>query len=212
MRVKICGITSPADARMADEAGADAIGMIFVGWSKRAVDPARARAIAAAVRPFVTRVGVFADAPLAEVERTVETVGLDAVQLHGDESDTYAAELAERVPVPVVKAVRFAADLDRARLERFPAQAILLDAPRPGSGEAFSWRDAQHLAGMPRLILAGGLTPENVADGIAALAPYAVDVASGVERAPGVKDPERVRRFVDEARMSKRGEHRGVAG
>ena len=200
MFVKICGITSPEDASVAEEAGADAIGMIFVAGSKREVDLERGARIAAAVGPFVTKVGVFRDAPVEDVRRAVRRLRLDAVQLHGGEEPDVVAEL--RPDVHVIKALAFRKDLDVDTLVAYGADAILLDGLVAGSGRRFDWRAAQHLAGTPRLIVAGGLDPSNVADAVTVLGPYAVDVASGVEASPGVKDPVRVRDFVARARRA----------
>lgn len=198
MRVKICGVTRPQDAALAEAAGADAVGLIFAPSSKRQVTLERALEISAALGPLVTCVGVFRDQPLAEVRRVAAALRLDAVQLHGEEDAAYAAALRERWRV--IKAVAFSAALEPAWLEDFPADAFLLDGLRPGSGEAFDWGQAAWLKGHPRLILAGGLTPENAAEAARALEPYALDVASGVESAPGIKDPEKVRRFVAAAK------------
>jgi len=153
VKVKICGITRPEDARLAEEAGADAIGLIFAERSKRCLDVVRAKA---------------------------NELRLDAVQLHGDESDMYVANVAEHFHV--IKAVAIADEVDRYHLEQIPAHALLIDGVTPGSGDVFDWSKAEALRGMPHLILAGGLTPDNVAAGITALQPYAVDVASGVEK------------------------------
>lgn len=198
MRVKICGITRPEDARMAERVGADAIGMIFVPGSKRELDVERALPIARAVGPFVTKVGVFRDAPLDDVREAVLRLRLDAVQLHGGEDPAYVAAL--RPDVAVLKALRFSPDLGRVDLEAYGADAVLLDGPAPGSGRSFVWDHAERLRGFPRLVLAGGLDPDNVAAAVAAMAPYAVDVASGVESAPGIKDAAKVRAFVGRAK------------
>lgn len=194
VRVKICGITRAEDARMAERAGADAIGLIFAERSKRRVSVSDAAAIVQSLGPFVTRVGVFVDAPLDRVRAAVDRLKLGAVQLHGDEPAAYAAAL--RGEVMVVRAVAFGPGVTPAALEDYPADAFLLDAPTPGSGERFDWSDASAWRGHPRLVLAGGLTPETVGEGVRALEPYAVDVASGVESSPGIKDGERVQAFV----------------
>ena len=200
MFVKICGITSPEDASVAEEAGADAIGMIFVAGSKREVDLERGAEIASAVGPFVTKVGVFRDASVDEVRDAVRRLRLDAVQLHGAEGPDVVAEL--RPDVEVIKALAFRRELTVDALLDYRADAILLDGWVAGSGRTFDWRAAERLAGTPRLIVAGGLDPANVADAVAALHPYAVDVASGVEASPGVKDPDKVRDFVARAKRA----------
>lgn len=198
VRVKICGITRVEDALVAEGAGADAVGLVFAPRSKRRVDLAQACRISAALGPFIARVGVFVDAPLAEVLEAVAVARLGAVQLHGAESAAYAGELHGRVRV--VRAVAYAPGLTPEALADYPADAILLDAAVPGSGTAFAWREAAAWRGHPRLILAGGLTPANVGSGVEALRPYAVDVASGVESAPGVKSAGLVHDFVTAAK------------
>ena len=194
--VKICGCTRPEDALVAEAAGADAVGLIFVVGSRRELSPERARAVVADLGPFVGRVGVFADQPLDDLLRTADRVGLSAVQLHGHEDDAYAAAVARHLPV--VRARRVVP----GRTPEVPAVGtLLLDGPEPGSGLAFDWAalDPAPLAGK-RWILAGGLTPENVGRAVARLRPWGVDVSSGVESAPGLKDPGRVRAFVAASR------------
>jgi len=200
MRVKICGITRPEDPVAAEEAGADAIGLIFAERSARRLTLEQAARISSALGPLMVRVGVFVDAPLTQVQQAVRALGLGAVQLHGHEDAAYAVAL--RGSVRVIRAVGFTPGLSLEALRRYPADAWLLDGLSPGSGEAFDWERAAFLRGFPRLILAGGLTPENVAAGIRALEPYAVDVASGVEAAPGVKDAGRIRDFLRAARQA----------
>lgn len=194
MRVKICGITRPEDARLSEEAGADAIGLIFAAQSRRCVGLEQARALVQAVGPLVQVVGVFVDQPLGDVRKLVRSLRLGAVQLHGREDAAYAEAL--RAEVRVIKAFSFGPQLSRQVLAAFPADAVLLDGLRPGSGEAFDWGEAAWLADFPHLILAGGLTPENVVAGVRQFRPYAVDVSTGVEAAPGIKDAEKLRRFV----------------
>jgi phosphoribosylanthranilate isomerase len=197
MWVKICGITNAQDALMVEQAGADALGLIFVARSKRVVDIEQARLISDAVGPFITRVGVFMDAPLEEVFKTIRQVRLDVVQLHGDEDAAYAAEV--RAHVRVLKAVRVTPALDTAALKTYPADGFLLDGPVPGSGQTFAWNEIS-VQDLPHPILAGGLTPENVEAAIDTLTPYGVDVASGVEHTAGHKDPQRVQDFVRAAK------------
>ena len=200
MRVKICGITRPQDARAAEAAGADAVGLIFAERSKRRVTLEQAEAISAVLGPFVARVGVFVDAPLSTVEEAVSRLRLTTVQLNGHEDVTYADAL--RPLVQVIRAVSFSPDLSLEALVAVSADAFLLDGLNPGSGETFSWRAAAPLAGTPGLILAGGLTPANVAAGIELLKPYAVDVASGVESSVGIKDPRQIQDFVRAAKAA----------
>lgn len=194
MRVKICGITRIEDALAAEAAGADAVGLIFAERSKRRVTLEQAANIVAALGPFVARVGVFVDAPLGDVEEAVRTLRLSAVQLNGHEDAAYARAL--RPHVQVIRAVSFTPELTPKAVQAFPADAFLLDGLDPGSGEAFSWEDAGALAGLPHLILAGGLTSANVAAGIRLFRPYAVDVASGVESSAGIKGPRKIQDFV----------------
>jgi phosphoribosylanthranilate isomerase len=195
-RVKICGITNLTDATAAVDAGADALGLVFAK-SPRRCDPEMARAIAQELSPRALFVGVFRDAPMDEVRRMADRVGLDAVQLHGDESPEYCAELG----LCAIK--RFAVgDGFREQMQTYRVFAALLD-PGAGSGEIFRWEQA---SGLPRrIIIAGGLTPENVAEPVRLLRPFAVDVASGVETAPGRKDHEKVRAFIQAVRDADAG-------
>lgn len=201
VRVKVCGLTRPEDAAAAEAAGADALGVIFAARSRRRVDVAQARRVLDAAGPFVARVGVFVDAAPEEVLAAVAGARLTAVQLHGDEDAATVAAIAAHVPV--VRARSWAAVQAGGRPSLGAATALLVDGPDPGSGVAFDWATAAAtLAMVPRWILAGGLTPENVAQAIAHARPYAVDVASGVEAAPGVKDPVKLRAFVAAVRAS----------
>lgn len=202
MFVKICGITRPEDARLAESAGADAIGMIFVSGSRRELDVERAAPIAEAVGPFVVRIGVFRDAPIDRVRGAARRLRLHGVQLHGSEDAAYVAAL--RSELTVVKALSYHSDLTADDLAAYGADAILLDGPDPGSGRAFSWAEAAPLVGASRVVVAGGLTPENVHRAVEAVRPYAVDVASGVETAPGLKDQAKVRAFVARAKAAAR--------
>jgi phosphoribosylanthranilate isomerase len=203
-RVKVCGITRPEDAELAVELGAWALGFILWAPSPRAADPAVAAGIAAALRRRVALVGVFVNPTLDEVAQAAEALHLSHVQLHGDEGPAFCAEAARRTGAKVIKAVRIASGAELQELDRFHTDFHLLDTAarglRGGSGETWDWAlAARRRAPIPQ-ILSGGLTPDNVAAGIAAVRPYAVDVASGVEAAPGVKDPERLRAFLEAAR------------
>ena len=197
VRVKICGITRPEDALCARDAGAWAIGLNFFSGSPRCVTPARAAAIAAAV-PQLTRVGVFVNEPRERVAAIAAETGLDALQFHGDENPAYCRDWS----LPVVKAIRVRDETSVAAARAFDVAFLLVDAWAPdqygGSGRTFAW-DLLAPLDRDRLILAGGLDPGNVAAAVRAVRPFAVDVASGVESAPGIKDPEKVRRFVDHA-------------
>ena len=203
-RVKICGITRLEDAELAVGLGAWALGFILWPASRRAADPAVAAGIAAAVRRRVELVGVFVNPALDEVAHAAEALHLTHVQLHGDEGPAFCAEAGRRSGCKVVKAVRVASGADLQDLERFHTDFHLLDAAVPGqrggSGRTWDWElAARHRSDVP-VILSGGLTPETVADGIAAVRPYAVDVASGVEAAPGIKDADKLAAFLAAAR------------
>lgn len=203
IRVKICGIQDEAAAMAAAEAGADAVGLIFAP-GRRQVDLARARRIGTALPPFVTKVGVMVNEPLDRVCALIDGMRLDAVQLHGDEDAAYCHAVRD-LGVTVIKAVQVAGPLDVDRLRSLPVTAVLLDTYRPGmrggSGETFDWSLAAPLAAAMRVILSGGLSPENVAAGVAAVRPYGVDVSSGVE-IDGRKDPAKIRAFVAAARAA----------
>ena len=202
IRIKICGVTSAADVRAVAESGADAIGFNFWSKSKRRVEPAVAAELARELPAFVTRVGVFVDEDRARIEEIAAEVGLDVVQLHGSETAELARSLSRRV-VPGVRA-RSASDLDG--VEAYGASAVLIDAYHPdapgGTGLRADWALARTASRRYPVILAGGLDPSNVAEAVRVVEPYAVDVASGVERAPGVKDPDKIRAFVERARAA----------
>lgn len=200
VRVKICGITRVEDARAAAAAGADAVGLVFCRDSPRCVDPGLARFIARAIPPFVSRVGVFVDAAPDEIRDRIRDIPLDAVQLHGDESPAACRGL----PARVIKGfrIRDAASLSQLAAYADVADAVLLDAwsgtAPGGTGTAFDWSLAcRPRTGLP-LILTGGLTPGNVAGAIRVVRPWGVDVSSGVESAPGLKDHARIREFVEQ--------------
>lgn len=201
-RVKVCGLCSATDALAAVRAGADAVGVVLAD-SPRRVTLDEAREVLDAVPPFVMRIGVFVDPALDEVAEAVESLGLMAVQLHGGETPDFC----RRTKVPVVKAFRVGEGFRPADVEPYRgcAAAVLLDTYVPwaagGSGRAFAWDDALLPKGIP-VIVAGGLTPVNVAECIRAMAPYAVDVASGVEESIRVKDHARLTAFFDAVRAA----------
>lgn len=206
-RIKICGITTPEDGAFAVEAGAWAIGMIFWPASPRAVSLNQAAEIAAPLRRQAELVGVFVNATLDEVVGTAEAVGLTWVQLHGDEGPAFAEAVARRAGVKVIKAARLRAKADVQAIDAFRnVDAHLLDSYAEGNpggtGETFDWALATTRMSEVPLILAGGLTAENVRAGITQTKPWAVDVSSGVESAPGVKDPEKVEAFVAAVRAT----------
>ena len=197
VRIKICGITNLADALLAAELGADALGFIFYPQSPRKVEPEMARAIIAQLPPFVAAVGVFVDEEAAMVRYLAARVGLEWVQLHGQESPEYCRGLGCKV----IKGFRIRDEASLRLLADYQgvAQALLLDTYKPGqaggTGESFDWRLAREARKYGRIILAGGLRPENVAQAIAAAQPDAVDAASGTEASPGKKDPVKLRAF-----------------
>lgn len=203
VRSKICGITRVEDALLAAEAGADAIGLVFYAKSPRAVDVRQARAIVAALPPFVTTVGLFVNASRCEINEILDAVPLDLLQFHGDERAADCAGYHR----PYVKALRVQPGDDvRARCAEFPqAAGILLDTFVPGvpggTGQAFDWSLVPADPGCP-IILAGGLDAENVAAAIRQVRPWAVDVSGGVEAGKGVKDAAKVRAFVAAVRGS----------
>jgi len=202
MRIKICGITSAEDARLCVEAGADALGFIFVERTPRYVAPDAAARIIAGLPPFVTPVGVFWDHAAGHIKAVAEQCGLGALQFHGDETP----EDLQEYRLPVIKTLKVAAAADLARMAGYRVSAFLLDSPsRWSEGEArppIPWDVAAEAARRHPVLLSAGLTPENVAGAVRRVRPYGVDVNSGVEVRPGRKDPARVRRFVAEARAA----------
>ena len=197
--VKICGITNLEDALAAVDAGADALGFNFYARSPRYISPANAREITDQLPPAILKVGVFVNEELQSVFRTLTQAGLSAVQLHGDESPEYCSELAATY---VIKAVGARDDLD---LSNYKVDAIMLDTQddllRGGTGRVFDWTIARRAtSSVPKLFLAGGLSPENVAEAIATVKPYAVDACSSLEETPGKKNHARMRAFVNAVR------------
>lgn len=202
VRIKICGITNVEDARAAVAAGADALGFMFYERSPRCVSPHAAAEIVRAVPPFVARVGVFVNASEAEVRRAVAESGVDTVQFHGDETPEFCRRFA---PLKVYKAFRIQSAASLAGLREYDTDAWLLDSFVPGqlggTGARFNWELAVEAKKFGRpIILAGGLTPENVAEAVRQVRPYAVDVSSGVESAPGRKDPQKLKDFIAAAK------------
>jgi phosphoribosylanthranilate isomerase len=195
VRVKICGVTREADALAAVRLGADALGFNFWPGSRRYLTPAAARRIIERLPPFVTSVGVFVNQSEGDMRAIAGETGIQVFQLHGDEPP----ELCARMPLPVVKAIPVDQVRTLSKLLSYEVSAFLLDTPSRGyggTGQPFDWSLAEGVSEVAPVILAGGLTPENVADAVRAVRPYAVDVASGVESSPGVKDMDRMSRFV----------------
>jgi len=205
-KTKFCGITRLDDAELAVSAGAWAIGLIFWPRSPRRCEPDRAAEIAASVKRRAEVVGVFVNATLDHVARTADGVGLTMVQLHGDEGPAYCGEAARRTGCKVIKAARVRSGADVQALAAFHTDYHLLDSytdgVRGGTGETFSWELVRGHRDRVPVILSGGLTSDNVADAIATVRPYAVDVASGVELSPGRKDPDKLVAFAKAVRAA----------
>jgi len=205
-KIKFCGITTLEDGELAVAAGAWAIGLIFWPSSPRRAGFDAAAEIAAGVKRRVEVAGVFVNATLDHVAETADAVGLTMLQLHGDEGPAYCSEAARRTGCKVMKAVRVRSGADVQALAPFHTDYHLLDsftAGVPGgTGETFAWEIARGHRGRVPIVLSGGLTPDNVGEAIAAVHPFAVDVASGVERSPGVKDPEKLQAFAAAVRAA----------
>jgi phosphoribosylanthranilate isomerase len=204
--VKVCGITSPEDARAAAESGADAIGLLFAE-SPRRIGVGRAREISAALPPGVARVGVFVDASAGEVIEVAREAGLDYAQLHGDETPETVAEIRED-GVRVIKALRMRDESSLDLMRDYAADLYLLDSwskeARGGTGERFDWSLAGKVRSYDNILISGGITPGNVGEALEFFEPYGVDASSSLERAPGEKDDDRVRRFVSAAKDAER--------
>ena len=197
MFVKICGITNEQDALLAVALGADALGFVFAP-SPRQISPALAREIVKRLPPETVTVGVFRNETPTRVIEIVNEARLQGAQLHGHETPAMTAEVATDVRF-VIKAV-VAGSQDAANASHFASDAILVDGLHPGSGTAYDWELLQDIPTDIRLMLSGGLTPENVAAGIKQVRPWGVDVSSGVEKAPGLKDAVKMRHFITNAR------------
>ncbi len=198
-RIKICGITQPEHALVCARYGADAIGLVFYAHSPRAVSVMQAREILHGLPAFVTTVGLFVNPSVSEVMSVLDEVPLDCLQFHGEEDGAFCTQFGR----PYIKALRMQTDLDlQASLQAHPAaQAFLLDSyvrdVAGGTGETFDWRRVPHSESQ-MFILAGGLHPDNVAEAIRIARPYAVDVSGGVEISKGVKDPDKIKKFINE--------------
>lgn len=203
-KIKICGVTLPDDAARVAASGVDYIGLNFWTQSKRYLDPARAPLIAGVARASGAAkiVGVFVDTDLHEVLEVTSQVDLDIIQLHGDEAPEEVQAISAATKRPAWKSIAVGASKDLDHLEAWPVEHILLDTPstgRGGSGTTFDWAlaiDAHRRYAARKFLLAGGLDPRNVAAAIAAVSPWGVDVATGVEVAPGIKDPDKVSAFI----------------
>lgn len=206
-KVKICGITNLSDAEHAAASGADALGFNFYRGTKRYVPAHKAEAIAQQLPAAVMKVGVFVNGTLNEILKTAFVAELDAIQLHGDETPEFVAELRKETDAMVIKAFRTEADIDLNEITRYAVDAILLDSfsakERGGTGIRIDLSIAAKVSALSnQFFLAGGLTPDNVAEAIRAVKPYAVDVASGVESSPGRKDPAKVEAFIRAVRRT----------
>lgn len=204
-KIKICGITNLEDARLAIELGADELGFNFYVESRRYIRPQDARMIAFGLPENCRKVGVFVNETIRSILETVKIVGLDAIQLHGDEDYEFVTMLHHSTEKEIVKAIRVSAASDLTFAMDFDAHCILLDSfsksEYGGTGEQFDWAFAGGANVMlPYLYLAGGLKAENVAEAIRIVRPYAVDVASGVESSPGKKDSDKMKRFIEAVR------------
>ena len=202
MKIKICGITDIEDALHAAECGADGLGFVFYDKSPRFVSPEGARGIIEALPPFVTPVGLFVNEEPKKVREIAAFCGLGVVQLHGDE----VPQECSLPPLRTIKALRVRGEETLGDLSSWPVSALLLDAWVPdaygGTGRRFDWPSAVGAAREHRIVLAGGLTPENVAEAVRTVRPYGVDVSSGVESAPGRKDRGKVAAFIRAARSA----------
>jgi phosphoribosylanthranilate isomerase len=206
LKVKVCGITSYRDASMALSLGADALGFNFFPRSPRYIAPAAARRIVDRLPPFVTKVAVYVNASdLYELEKDALNAGVDVLQLHGDETPEYCREFAHW---KLIKTLRIGEGFLPEDLEKYPVSAFLLDTRNPrlygGTGKTFDWKLAGTIRTKRPLILAGGLCAENVADAIRTVRPYAVDVCSGVESAPGKKERRKLVAFMNEVHRASR--------
>jgi phosphoribosylanthranilate isomerase len=201
LKIKICGITNSADAEMAHQAGADALGFIFFKGSPRFISNDKIKSIIREIPPFVSKVGVFVNASRDEVQRAIEETGIDTLQFHGDETP----EACRGFGLKTIKAFRVQGKDMLQIMPRYDVEAWLLDSfvagERGGTGKTFDWDLAVHATslGTP-VILSGGLNPENIARAVSHVQPYAVDVSSGVESAPGKKDANLIATFIQRAR------------
>ena len=196
-KVKICGITNYKDASKSVDSGADALGFIFYKNSKRFIDPQEAYNIIRQLPPFVTKVGVFVNSSYREIIKITGDLAINTIQLHGDESPDFCA----RFKHTVIKALRIKDTEDLGEVDSFPARAILFDTYSDkdygGTGNTFDWNILKKLKTEKKTILSGGLNPDNVGEAIKTVRPYAVDVSSGVEKSPGIKDHKKIQRFIE---------------
>jgi len=202
-RVKICGITRLEDALLAQESGADALGFIFYSKSKRYIDPEKAADIISRLNPFIMKVGVFVNENVSGINNISDQCGLTHVQLHGGESPN----IVSRINRSIIKAINFSQNLV-SDIALWQGRDILIDSGSKeipgGTGKTLPWEALQALKLQHPFILAGGLSPDNIEKALAMLSPAAVDISSGVESAPGIKDPELVKQFIEKVKGSKK--------
>jgi phosphoribosylanthranilate isomerase len=199
-RIKICGITNIADALKAVELGADALGFNFYPKSPRFVSEEAAREIIRKLPPFLVLVGIFVNEPSEMIRKILESTGIQAIQLQGDESPDFCSQFSQ----PIIKAIRIKDQNSMKTIEDYRVSALLLDCYSPGhyggSGKAFDWSLAVEARKYGRIILAGGLGPDNITEAIREVKPYGVDVCSGVEKEPGKKDHKKLKAFIQTVR------------
>jgi len=199
VRIKICGITNLNDAIMAESFGADALGFIFYPASKRFIEAEKAKSIIEQLNPFISKVGVFVNKSVEEINMVSQFCGLTHVQLHGEES----VESVVKLEIPVIKALSYDENLD-SQLKVWENFSLLIDSgnkiERGGTGKTLPWKSLVPRIKNKKIILAGGLTADNVVEAIKIIKPLAVDVSSGVEKSPGIKDPIKLRKFIERVR------------
>jgi phosphoribosylanthranilate isomerase len=200
--VKICGLTNLEDALAAAQYGAQYVGFNFYLGSRRYITPDAAKEIARRMTDGIVKVGVFVNAETDDIVSTVETAGLDAIQLHGDETPDFVTDLKSRTGIEIIRAVNISSEFDPASVFEWDADAILVDAAstngRGGTGQRCDWDIAREIRQIcPKVYLAGGISPENAAEAIEYVRPYAVDVCSSIESSPGKKDAARMRRLFE---------------
>jgi len=196
-KIKICGITNFEDAAKSLDCGADALGFIFYEKSKRYISPPEAQKIIKELPPFVTKVAVFVDCPFRQITKITNKLFINAIQLHGSETPEFCAKFS----YPVIKALRIKDSIDILQVDSFATQTILFDTYSEtdygGTGKSFNWKVLKKLNTDKKIILSGGLNPGNIEKAITTVRPYGVDVSSGVEKSPGIKDHKQIKEFIE---------------
>ena len=196
-KVKICGITNYKDAAKSLDYGADALGFIFYEKSKRYINPKEAAKIIKELPPFLTKVAVFVDSSFRQINKITSELSINTVQLHGNETPEFCAKFKQTV----IKALRIRTSVNLQEVDSFPAQAILFDTFSEtefgGTGKSFDWNILKNLRTDKKIILSGGLNPDSIEQAIKTVRPYAVDVSSGVEKSPGIKDHTKIKKFIE---------------